>query len=149
VLALLLQLTTLVTGCCISTGTVGSGESTVGHFSLELQVGATAFTKFLIGTLQQSKRKSYRRYTEQQAAGSSMSGRLIILPKKSWHVWRRDNIERVKRDERLAAEAEEALEQKQRDIEQELRIETLKKRRQLSSSSSSSAAQAKATGKDK
>jgi hypothetical protein len=77
-----------------------------------------------------------------------MSGRLIILPKKTWHVWRRDNIERVKRDERLAAEAEEALEQKQRDIEQELRLETLKKRQHLSSSSSS-AQQAKLTGKNK
>eukprot|EP00953_Heterococcus_sp_UTEX-ZZ885_P042235 21477-Heterococcus_DN1.PRE.6 len=81
-----------------------------------------------------------------------MSGRLIILPKKTWHVWRRDNIERVKRDERLAAEADEALEQKQRDIEQELRLETLKKRQHLSSSSSSSstgAPQAKPTGKNK
>jgi hypothetical protein len=78
-----------------------------------------------------------------------MSGRLIILPKKTWHVWRRDNIERVKRDERLAAEAEEALEQKQRDIEQELRLETLKKRQHLSSSSSSGAPQAKPTGKNK
>jgi hypothetical protein len=80
-----------------------------------------------------------------------MSGRLIILPKKTWHVWRRDNIERVKRDERLAAEAEEALEQKQRDIEQELRLETLKKRQHLGSSSSSSStgARGKPTGKNK
>ena len=42
-----------------------------------------------------------------------MSGRLIILSKKSWHPWRQDNQERVLRDERLhrEAQAEEAAKQ--------------------------------------
>lgn len=45
-----------------------------------------------------------------------MSGRLIILPHKSWHVWNRDNIEKVKRDERLHKEEQEQKAEKQRCV---------------------------------
>jgi hypothetical protein len=44
------------------------------------------------------------------------TGRLIILPHKSWHVWNRDNIEKVKRDERLHREAGEAKAEKERQV---------------------------------
>lgn len=37
-----------------------------------------------------------------------MSGRLVILRHKSWHVWNQDNQEKVLRDERLHRESEEA-----------------------------------------
>jgi hypothetical protein len=43
-----------------------------------------------------------------------MSGRLIILPHKSWHVWNRDNVEKVKRDERLHKEEQERKAERQR-----------------------------------
>ncbi|CAM9510148.1 unnamed protein product, partial [Heterosigma akashiwo] len=57
-----------------------------------------------------------------------MSGRLIILRHKSWHVWNQDNIEKVKKDERLAAEEEEKNKEKQRLVDQEIRLDELKYR---------------------
>lgn len=58
-----------------------------------------------------------------------MSGRLIILPKKSWHPGKRENIEKVLRDERLAAEEEAAARERAREIAQEGIVETLTKKR--------------------
>lgn len=61
--------------------------------------------------------------------GVKMSGRLIILPKKSWHPGKRENIERVLRDERLAAEEAAAARERAREIAQEGIVETLTKKR--------------------
>lgn len=58
-----------------------------------------------------------------------MSGRLIILPKKSWHPGKRENIEKVLRDERLAAEEAAAARERAREIAQEGIVETLSKKR--------------------
>lgn len=55
-------------------------------------------------------------------------GGLRILGHKRWHVWRRDNIERVLRDERLDAEAQEARRATERRREQEQRAQTLQAR---------------------
>lgn len=52
-------------------------------------------------------------------------GGLRILGHKKWHVWRRENIERVYRDEREHAEEQQQHTLEQRRIEQERRIEQL------------------------
>lgn len=59
----------------------------------------------------------------------AMSGRLIILPKKSWHPGKRENIEKVLRDERLAEEEAAAARERAREIAQEGIVETLTKKR--------------------
>lgn len=53
---------------------------------------------------------------------------MIILPKKSWHPGKRENIEKVLRDERLAAEEAAAARERAREIAQEGIVETLTKK---------------------
>jgi len=55
-------------------------------------------------------------------------GGLIILPKKSWNVWNRDNVERVRRDEAAHAEKLRVQAEKQAVVDAELRLKKLKKR---------------------
>ncbi len=57
-----------------------------------------------------------------------MSGRLIISSKKSWHVWRADNVERVEKDEALAAEAKTEEDKRARVADGEARLALLRKR---------------------
>ena len=58
-----------------------------------------------------------------------MSGRLIILPKKSYTPWNPQNVERVIRDERLHKERLEKEENERRHHENRNRIELMKERR--------------------
>ncbi|KAG1706884.1 hypothetical protein DVH05_027734 [Phytophthora capsici] len=52
-------------------------------------------------------------------------GGLRLLPHKKWNVWRRDNIERVLRDEREHEEKQQELDAKEKRLEQERRAEQL------------------------
>ncbi|KAL3672701.1 hypothetical protein V7S43_001994 [Phytophthora oleae] len=52
-------------------------------------------------------------------------GGLRLLPHKKWNVWRRDNIERVLRDEREHEEKQQELNSKEQRLEQERRAEQL------------------------
>jgi hypothetical protein len=56
-------------------------------------------------------------------------GGLNILPKKSWNVWNHDNIEKVRRDEAQHAAEQEALQQRQRGVDNEWRVEELRRRK--------------------
>jgi hypothetical protein len=59
-----------------------------------------------------------------------MSGRLIISRHKSWHVWNRDNVERVEKDEKLQAEQKAEEEKRAKVAEGEVRLALLRKRAQ-------------------
>jgi hypothetical protein len=54
-----------------------------------------------------------------------MSGNLKILPHKSWHVWKRENVEKVCKDEREFKEENEAKLLKQKCLTQEKNLELL------------------------
>jgi len=65
--------------------------------------------------LLQQRKKVHAFFAVLRAVRKQMSGRLVILPKKSWNVWNRDNREKVLRDERLEREKEEAERNGERD----------------------------------
>jgi hypothetical protein len=52
-----------------------------------------------------------------------MAGRLIILRHKTWHVWNRENIEKVKKDERLHREEMERKRENERKLHSEQILE--------------------------
>ncbi|XP_043540243.1 leukocyte receptor cluster member 1, partial [Chiloscyllium plagiosum] len=62
-----------------------------------------------------------------------------ILPKKSWHVRNKDNVERVRRDEERAAAAERELKARAELAEREARTELLRNRARHSLPESGSA----------
>lgn len=57
-----------------------------------------------------------------------MSGRLIILPKKRWNVWNRENIAKVRYDEQQHQLKVEKEEDRQRKLDSEARLQVLRKR---------------------
>lgn len=62
-----------------------------------------------------------------------MAGRLRILPHKSWHVWTTENIDKVKRDERLHKEEIERAAVKSRDVKSEQLLSQLLRNHSASS----------------
>ena len=68
------------------------------------------------------------------ASGVTMGGGgLNILPQKSWNVWNQENIAKVRRDEAAHAADQEAVGLRQRGVDQEWRVEELRRRKQRSS----------------
>ena len=59
----------------------------------------------------------------------TMSGRLIILPKKSYCPWKPENVERVLRDERLERERQAQLDEADEKKRSEDRVQLLKTKR--------------------
>lgn len=57
-----------------------------------------------------------------------MSGRLIILPKKRWNVWNRENIAKVRYDEQQHQLKLEEEKSKQRNVDAEARLQLLRRR---------------------
>ena len=57
-----------------------------------------------------------------------MSGRLIILPKKRWNVWNRENVAKVRNDEKAHAEKLAAEAARQRELDSEARLDVLRHR---------------------
>ena len=53
-------------------------------------------------------------------------GGLRILPSKSWNVWRRDNIDRVRADEAAAEQNQAALQERTEAAEAEWRLDQLR-----------------------
>ena len=54
-----------------------------------------------------------------------MSGRLVILPHKSWNVWNQDNKEKVLRDQRLFNEELQNKADNEKRQSQELNLQIL------------------------
>ena len=57
---------------------------------------------------------------------AEMSSRLIILPKKKWNVWNRDNVEKVLKDEREERERVEETAEKERQNKLKVALKTLR-----------------------
>ena len=62
-----------------------------------------------------------------------MSGRLIILPKKTWNVWNREAIAKVRNDEREHAVTQARAKDTQRHLDSEQRLGVLRGRAGLAS----------------
>ena len=69
----------------------------------------------------------------------NMSGRLIILPKKSYCPWNSSNVERVLRDERESAETQAREKSRQEQESSSVRLAALQKRQTTASRSSKEA----------
>ena len=54
-----------------------------------------------------------------------MSGRLVILPHKSWNVWNQDNKEKVMRDQRLFNEELQRKADNEKRQSQEMNLQIL------------------------
>lgn len=65
---------------------------------------------------------------------------MVILPKKSWNVWNKDNRERVKRDEANARAEEEENQRRAEMAEQDVRLQVLRRRAGLPQTSTAGAA---------
>lgn len=118
---------------CYSKGTASFGRSSCNSLpraSPELHEASTTHRRRrqsldIICLCKLSSRRKAPQHCRKKLSCANASCR-HLLPKKSWHVYNQDNVERVRRDEANAKAAEEAEEQRMQEVDAARRLAILR-----------------------